>query len=125
MTGPRDVRVYLADILENLRLAQKFAAGLSSPTELGADVSTLYAVVRALEIVGEAARHVPAEVRALAPDIPWSSMTGMRDRLIHGYREIDLDLLWRTATVRAAEAEPLIEALLARLDAEAVGAPEG
>jgi uncharacterized protein with HEPN domain len=125
VTEPRDVRVYLADILENLRLAREFVAGLTSATELGADKSTLYAVVRAFEIVGEAARHIPTKARALAPDIPWSSMTGMRDRLIHGYREIDLDLLWRTATVRAAEAEPLIEALLARLDAEAADAPEG
>ena len=98
MTEPRDVRLWLDDVLENLQLAREFTEGLSSAAELAANRKTMYAVVRALEIVGEAAKKVPQAVRDQAPEVPWSAMAGMRDRLIHGYREVDVNLVWRTAT---------------------------
>jgi uncharacterized protein with HEPN domain len=119
MTVERDARVRLEDMLQNLRLAREFCAELSSPGDLAADPKARYAVLHALEIVGEAAKHVPPEIRALAPEIPWSDIAGMRDRLIHGYGKVDLDLVWRTAKARAPATEPLVRALLTRLDAEA------
>jgi len=124
MTEPRDPRGYIEDMLENLALAQQFTAGLNSAAELAADRRNLYAVVKALEIVGEAAKNVPPAVRDLAPEVPWTQITGMRDRLIHGYRDVDLKLVWRTARERTAEAEPQLRALLAHLEAEGATPPE-
>jgi hypothetical protein len=68
------------------------------------DRRNLYAVVKALEIVGQAAKNVSPGVRNLAPDVPWTQIAGMRDRLIHGYRDVDLRLVWITARERTAEA---------------------
>jgi len=106
-------------VLENLRLAREFTEGLSSAAELAANRKTLYAVIRALEIVGEATKRVPQEIRDRAPKVPWAAMAGMRDRLIHGYREVDTNLVWRTATTATVEAENQLRALLAALDAGA------
>ena len=67
-----------------------------------------FAIVRALEIVGEAAARVTPPTRAAHPEIPWSAVVGMRNRPVHGYFDVDLAIVWRTAT----ESLPvLIEAL--------------
>ena len=95
MSEERIVRVYLEDILDAARKAQEFSVGLSLE-EFETDEKTVYAVVRALEIVGEAAKQVPSGMRDRAPDIPWRSMTGMRDKLIHAYAGVDLRVVWRT-----------------------------
>ncbi|MDA2925414.1 DUF86 domain-containing protein [Acidobacteria bacterium AH-259-L09] len=52
----------------------------------------MFAVIRALEIIGEAAKQVPQDMRDKAPDIPWRSMVGMRDKLIHNYSTVNLDV---------------------------------
>jgi uncharacterized protein with HEPN domain len=106
-------------VLENLRLAREFTEGLSSAAELAADRKALYAVIRALEVVGEATKRVPQEIRDRAPGVPWAAMAGMRDRLIHGYREVDPSLVWRTATTATVAAEEELRALLAALEAAA------
>ena len=64
-------------MLENLRLAREFTEGLSSAAELAANQKTLYAVIRALEVVGEATKRVPQEIRDRAPGVPWAAMAGM------------------------------------------------
>ena len=87
----------LSDIAHNLRLCMEFTQGL----EFGVfqtKVETQYAVIRALEIVGEATKRLPDQFRAARPDIPWKSMAGMRDRLIHGYDDINLEMVFLTAT---------------------------
>jgi len=56
----------------------------------------LFAVVRAIEVLGEAAGKVSDETRSVAPGIPWSSIVGMRNRLIHGYFDIDAEIVWKT-----------------------------
>jgi len=70
------------------------------------------AFVRSLEIIGEAAKSVPDDVRAAASDIEWRKMAGMRDRLIHGYFGVDLDLVWETVTVHVPRLREQIDALL-------------
>ena len=77
----RDYRVYLSDILQAFRNASQFLDGLSYE-EFIADRKTISAVVRELEIVGEAAKQLPISIRKNYPDIPWSDMAGMRDRII-------------------------------------------
>ena len=78
---------------------------------LDQDRMLLFALVRAIEILGEAATRLSAETRAAAPDLPWRQITAMRNRLIHAYFEIDLDILWKTA----AEEVPALRGSLAVL----------
>lgn len=65
-----------------------------SRSDLDADRLLALAVVRLLEIIGEAATRVPVEERARRPAIPWSSIVGLRNRLIHGYDDVDYDIVW-------------------------------
>lgn len=95
MSGERDTKVYLDDILDVARKAMGFAEGLSFE-EFVEDDRTTFAVVRALEILGEAAKNVPPATREMAPRLPWQDMAGMRDKLIHAYHGVDLEVVWRT-----------------------------
>ena len=66
--------------------------------DLDSDRLLALAVVRLLEIIGEAAARVPVEKRALLPGVPWSSIVGLRNRLIHGYDDVDHDIVWMIVT---------------------------
>src|SRR5206468_13031754 len=75
---------YLVDIRDNLARAQAFVRGMTYE-QFAVDEKTSFAVIRALEIVGEATKRLPAELRARYPDQPWREMAGMRDKLVHNY----------------------------------------
>jgi uncharacterized protein with HEPN domain len=77
--------------------ALHFIFGKSRP-DLDTDPMLLFALVRAIEIIGEAASRVSAEQRAASPKLPWSAIVAMRNRLIHAYFDIDRDIVWRTVT---------------------------
>ena len=89
----RNYTIYLQDILDNLALAESFTAGLSYE-DFRRDTRTVYAVIRCLEVMGEAVKHIPAVVRRKYPDIPWKEMAGMRDKLIHAYSGVDTQKVW-------------------------------
>ena len=101
----------LWDMLLAARDAQGFVAGLD---EAGFMASRLHqnAVIRSLEVLGEAAGKVSRPSCAALPQLPWREMTGLRHRLIHGYAEVRLDLVWRVATERLGPLVALLEALL-------------
>ena len=89
----RDEIMYLQDIAESCEKILRFTAGLSQSDLIG-DEKTYDAVVRNLEIVGEAAKHISEEIRGLLPDIEWRKAAGLRDMLAHAYFGIDDDILW-------------------------------
>ena len=72
----------------------------------------LFALVRAIEIVGEAANKISDEARAALPAIPWPAIVGMRNRLIHAYFEVDPQLVWQTATVELPALLPKLRELV-------------
>jgi uncharacterized protein with HEPN domain len=79
-----------------------------SRADLDSDRLLELALVRLLEIVGEAASRVPQRVRTLYPDIPWPQIVALRNRLIHGYDAVDLDILWQ---IVVQDLPPLVTAL--------------
>ncbi len=111
----RDCRVYLRDILQSFRNAQEFV-GRMSYEKFITDKKTVSAVVRELEVAGEATKQLPGTVRRKYPDIPWSDMAGMRDKLIHFYFGVDMEIVWETVKVRIPQLEPLIEDVLADME---------
>jgi uncharacterized protein with HEPN domain len=76
--------------------------------DLNSDRMLLFAVVRAIEILGEAASRLSAEAQRQIPEVPWASVVGMRNRLVHGYFDVDTEIVWKTATV---EVPALLQAL--------------
>ncbi len=107
----RDITLYLSDILTNMDEAQRFI-GTMSFDEFTADRKTSYAVVRCLEIIGEAAKNVPEEVRALRPAVPWKLMAGMRDKCMHAYFGVKSRTVWEAVKDEIPPLQPLIESLL-------------
>jgi uncharacterized protein with HEPN domain len=95
MTKTRAYADYLEDIRQAAEKAVAFLGEMSVETFAG-DEKTAYAVVRALEILGEAAKRIPSEVRDRYPDVPWRSMAGIRDKLIHDYVSVNNEVVWRT-----------------------------
>lgn len=94
--NPRD-RIRLQHLADALNSAMKFVAGRSRG-DLDEDEMLLFALVRAIEIAGEAASKVSEDTRAGLPELPWVSIIGMRNRLVHAYFDINRDILWTTVT---------------------------
>jgi uncharacterized protein with HEPN domain len=90
--------------------AQALASFVEGRTaqDLERDRMLLFAVVRAIEIMGEAASRLSGDAQAQISDIPWASIVGMRHRLIHGYFDVNTEIVWKTATV---EVPALLEIL--------------
>ncbi len=80
--------------------------------DLDTDTMLGLAVVRLLEIIGEAARGMSDVLRKKYPDIPWHYMASMRNRLIHGYFDVDMDIVWNTVTQELPEVTGRIQAVL-------------
>lgn len=92
---PRNSEDYLQDILDAINAAQQFVAGITFH-EFEQDQKTIFAVTRAIEIVGEAAKNVSSDLQSQYPALPWKSMAGMREKLIHHYFSVNLTVLWDT-----------------------------
>ena len=111
---------FLFDMLSYAGKANEFVGSMSAE-DLAADERTFLATVRAIEIVGEAARHVPEAFRVQFPDIPWRQIIAMRNILVHNYEGSDPKIVHRTATVNMPR---LIDALPAAIEAARRQEPE-
>jgi uncharacterized protein with HEPN domain len=98
LTVPPRVISFIEDMIEHAELASGFVVGVDKEAFL-ADIEKQFAVVRALEIVGEAAKAIPKKMRELAPQIPWRQITAMRDKLIHHYFGVDAEIVWESANI--------------------------
>ncbi len=107
----RDYFDYLNDILDAVIKVQYFIKGMTFDT-FKADDKTVFAVIRAMEIIGEAVKHIPNDVRLSNPSIPWKSMAGMRDVLIHDYFGVDPESIWITARDKISPLEPILQQIL-------------
>jgi len=98
---------YVDDILQAAEKAVAFL-GPMTLTAFRADEKTLFAVIRALEIVGEAAKRIPDPVRESHGQIPWRSMAGIRDKLVHDYVTVDHEVVWKTVVEDLPPLLPLL-----------------
>jgi len=102
---------YIEDIIDAMDDAMSFVEGMKYE-DLVKDRKTIYAVVRALEIIGEAVKRIPDLVRNRYPQIPWKDMAGMRDKLIHEYFGVDMKRVWKTVKEDILNLKPLFEKIL-------------
>lgn len=107
----RDSQLYLKDILEAMESIEAFVSGMDYKA-FQADDKTSSAVIRKLEIIGEATKQVPNDIRAQYPEVPWKAMAGMRDRLIHFYFGVSNRLVWRAIQKDIPKAKPHIQRII-------------
>jgi uncharacterized protein with HEPN domain len=117
MREPRFVQDYLKDILEAMDKAEEFIDGLDLPSFIR-DEKSAFAVIRCLEIIGEAARKIPVNLRRRFADIPWQSLAGMRNKLIHDYAGVSLEVVWRTVKEDIPTVRPMLIGMLEKMQAE-------
>lgn len=92
----REIGDFIQDMAGSIADIEDFVKGFDFDT-FCQDRKTVYAVIRAFEIMGEAAKNIPDTIRNENPDIPWKQIAGMRDKLIHGYFGVDTMTVWKSA----------------------------
>jgi uncharacterized protein with HEPN domain len=102
---------FVEDILDAMAKAELLLEGVSYQ-QFESDFRINFAVVRALEIIGEAAKRLPEDLRQAYPEIPWKGMAGMCDRIIHGYDNVDLQIVWDVVKQDIPQFKPTIRKIL-------------
>jgi uncharacterized protein with HEPN domain len=113
----REYGDYIRDMLGSVDAVREFVEGMTLEDFRG-DRRTIFAVTRAIEILGEATKRIPKSVRDKYPEVPWKEMAGMRDKLIHEYFGADVDTLWHTAQEDIPQLGVLVSRLMVELTRE-------
>ena len=110
MRSKREYIDYLQDMLEASAKALQFVRDVDLEA-FSKNEEKVFAVIRALEIIGEAAKNIPKSIRGRYQEIPWEDIVGMRNKVIHGYFGVDIEVIWKTVQ----EDLPLLQATLTRI----------
>ena len=111
----RDHGSYIEDIIEHMNYAEEFIKNLTFE-EFANDKKTVLSVTKCIEVVGEATKHIPDSIREKYPDIPWNDLAGIRDRLVHGYFKVNLEIVLTTVTQEFPDLRPKMEKVLSDID---------
>ncbi len=93
----RNYLLFLEDIVSCIEKIESFTEGMDY-AKFQSDEKTVSACIREIEVIGEAAKQIPKEIRQEFGDLPWSLMAKMRDKLIHWYFEVDEEIVWKVIT---------------------------
>ena len=106
----RASKLYLQDILTSISRIEEYVHGMT-PETFTKNEKTIDAVVRNLEIIGQAARNIPSEIVTKYPEIPWKEMVSMRNKVLHEYFGVDAEILWKTVREDMRQLKKQIEGL--------------
>lgn len=115
MKPKRESSDYIKDISEAISKIEQFTQGIEYHAFVK-DEKTVFAVIRAFEIIGEAAKNVSQSIKTKYTNVPWREMTGIRDKLIHDYFGVIYDVIWRTLKEDIPPLKPKIEQILQDLN---------
>ena len=111
----RKISLYAKDIFDNMAKAEDFIENMTYEDFLK-DEKTSYAVVRCLEIIGEATKNIPAETRHKYPEVPWKKMAGMRDKIIHDYFGLRVERVWLAVKKDIPLLKPMMQKIFGELE---------
>jgi uncharacterized protein with HEPN domain len=115
MKMKRDYKLYIKDILNSVLKTEEFIGDMSY-RDFIEDDKTSSAVVRKLEIIGEASKNIPKEIRMKYKEVPWSDMAKMRDKITHFYFGVDYEIVWKVIKERLPTLKQQIQKLLKEVE---------